>query len=178
MMPEPQPESHWRVSLPMYNLPEMQAANAAFWEAIRRELERQGIESVLASLDFARAPVPERIERHTLLSQVCGYPQRAQHNFRDRGRVRVHARVLVSKLAAVTRQRVVASPVSATGHLRPDSEVGWGGDGQIGRRTRSGCVSAIHAKVAAVPASFTGASECLARIVSSTTSLGDPAAVG
>src|SRR5262245_50601777 len=45
-MPEPQPESHWRVSLPMYNLPEMQAVNSHFWEAIRRELERQGIESV------------------------------------------------------------------------------------------------------------------------------------
>jgi hypothetical protein len=28
------------VSLPMYNLPEMQAVNAAFREAIRRELQR------------------------------------------------------------------------------------------------------------------------------------------
>jgi hypothetical protein len=36
MMPKPQAESHWRVSVPMYNLPEMQAVNAAFWEAIRR----------------------------------------------------------------------------------------------------------------------------------------------
>ena len=58
----------------MYNLPEMQAANAAFWEAIRRELQQQGIESLPGSLDFARRPVPERIERDTLLSQVCGYP--------------------------------------------------------------------------------------------------------
>jgi hypothetical protein len=56
MMPEPQAESHWRVSLPMYNLPEMQAANAAFWAAIRRELQRQGIESPPGSLDFARRP--------------------------------------------------------------------------------------------------------------------------
>ena len=32
MMPEPQAESHWRVSLPMYNLPEMQAVNADFWD--------------------------------------------------------------------------------------------------------------------------------------------------
>ena len=30
MMPEPQAESHWRVSLPMYNLPEMQAVNPVF----------------------------------------------------------------------------------------------------------------------------------------------------
>jgi hypothetical protein len=74
MMPEPQAQSRWRVSLPMYNLPEMQAVNAAFREAIRRELQREGIESLSGSLDFARAPVPERIERDTLLSQVCGYP--------------------------------------------------------------------------------------------------------
>jgi hypothetical protein len=68
-MPEPQAESHWRASLPMYNLPEMQAVNAGFWEAIWRELQRQGIESVPAgSLDFARRPVPERIERDTPLS--------------------------------------------------------------------------------------------------------------
>ena len=39
-MPEPQAESHWRVSLPMYNLPEMQAVNAAFREEIRRALQR------------------------------------------------------------------------------------------------------------------------------------------
>jgi hypothetical protein len=52
----------------------MQAANAAFGEAIRRELQRQGIESLPGSLDFARRPVPERIERDTLLTQVCGYP--------------------------------------------------------------------------------------------------------
>ena len=44
-MQEPQPESGGRVSLPMYNLPEMQAVNAAFWDAIRHELQRQGIES-------------------------------------------------------------------------------------------------------------------------------------
>src|SRR5262245_65524855 len=74
MMGEPQTESHWRVSLPMYNLPEMQAVNAAFWEAIRREPWRQVPGSVPGSLDSARRPVPERIERDTLLSQVCGYP--------------------------------------------------------------------------------------------------------
>jgi hypothetical protein len=41
-MREPQPESRGRVSLPMYNLPEMQAVNAAFWDAIGHELQRQG----------------------------------------------------------------------------------------------------------------------------------------
>jgi hypothetical protein len=73
-MSEPQPESHWRASLPMYNLPEMQAVNADFWKAVRSELQRQGIEDVPAGLDFARRPVPERIEGDTLLTQVCGYP--------------------------------------------------------------------------------------------------------
>jgi ABC-type phosphate/phosphonate transport system substrate-binding protein len=58
----------------MYNLPEMQAVNADFWDAVRSELQRQGIEDLPASVDFARRPVPERIERDTLLTQVCGYP--------------------------------------------------------------------------------------------------------
>src|SRR5262245_41541186 len=74
MAREPQPESRGRVSLPMYNLPEMRAVNAAFWDAIRRELQRQGIKSLPTSLDFDRQPVPERIERDALLTQVCGYP--------------------------------------------------------------------------------------------------------
>ena len=69
-MRQPQAESHWRVSLPMYNLPEMQAVNADFWDGVRRELQREGIESLPGSLDFARRPVPERIERDTLLTQV------------------------------------------------------------------------------------------------------------
>ena len=84
MMREPQTESHWRVSLPMYNLPEMQAANAAFWAAMRRELQRQGIESLPGSLDFARGPVPERIERDTLHTQVCGYPLQTIYGARPR----------------------------------------------------------------------------------------------
>jgi ABC-type phosphate/phosphonate transport system substrate-binding protein len=73
-MRELQSESRQRVSLPMYNLPEMQAVNADFWDAVRSELQRQGIEDLPAGLDFARRPVPERIERDTLLTQVCGYP--------------------------------------------------------------------------------------------------------
>jgi hypothetical protein len=73
-MRETQPEARWRVSLPMYNLTEMQAVNADFWGAIRHELQRQDIKSLPTSLDFARRPVPERIERDTLLTQVCGYP--------------------------------------------------------------------------------------------------------
>jgi ABC-type phosphate/phosphonate transport system substrate-binding protein len=73
-MRESQLQSTRRVSLPMYNLPEMQTVNTEFWDAVRRELERQGIDDLPASLDFARRPVPERIEGDTLLTQVCGYP--------------------------------------------------------------------------------------------------------
>lgn len=62
-----------RVSLPMYNLPEMRGVNLLFWSAVRAELARAGIEAPEAP-DFARRPVPERIEADTLFSQVCGWP--------------------------------------------------------------------------------------------------------
>src|SRR5262245_12248400 len=60
-------------SLPMYNLPEMRSANAAFWEAVRKELANRG-STVAATFEFARTPVPVEIERETLFTQVCGYP--------------------------------------------------------------------------------------------------------
>jgi ABC-type phosphate/phosphonate transport system substrate-binding protein len=63
-----------RASLPMYNLPEMRSVNAAFWEAMRRELALRGVEGVVPSLEFERKPVPAEIERETLFTQVCGYP--------------------------------------------------------------------------------------------------------
>jgi ABC-type phosphate/phosphonate transport system substrate-binding protein len=61
-------------SLPMYNLPEMQADNAAFWRAIRTEAASLGAVGLPADLDFSRKPVPERIEGAALFSQVCGWP--------------------------------------------------------------------------------------------------------
>ncbi|MDX2201309.1 MAG: PhnD/SsuA/transferrin family substrate-binding protein [Hyphomicrobiaceae bacterium] len=63
-----------RVSLPMYNLPEMRAQNAAFWHAMRVELSRCGVDEAPDELDFERKPVPSEIEADTLLTQVCGYP--------------------------------------------------------------------------------------------------------
>jgi ABC-type phosphate/phosphonate transport system substrate-binding protein len=63
-----------RVSLPMYNLPEMRGVNAAFWAAMRVELARRGLHHVPEELDFERKPVPAAIEPDTLLTQVCGYP--------------------------------------------------------------------------------------------------------
>ncbi len=63
-----------RVSLPMYNLPEMQAANTAFWQALRTELAALGLAGLPAAPDFTRPPVPGGIEPETLFTQVCGWP--------------------------------------------------------------------------------------------------------
>jgi ABC-type phosphate/phosphonate transport system substrate-binding protein len=58
----------------MYNLAEMRELNAAFWNAMRVELERQGVRDVTQVLDFDRPPVPDAIGPETLFTQVCGYP--------------------------------------------------------------------------------------------------------
>ena len=62
------------VSLPMYNLPEMRAVNARFWEALRGLLVEAGLPDVPETLCFDRPPVPERIGPEILFSQTCGYP--------------------------------------------------------------------------------------------------------
>jgi ABC-type phosphate/phosphonate transport system substrate-binding protein len=66
--------NHSRVSLPMYNLPEMRGVNAAFWNALRVELTRRRLDHAPEALDFERKPVPGEIEADTLFTQVCGYP--------------------------------------------------------------------------------------------------------
>jgi ABC-type phosphate/phosphonate transport system substrate-binding protein len=58
----------------MYNLPEMHADNAAFWQAIRIEATRLGVADLPVALDFARKPVPERIGTDAVFTQVCGWP--------------------------------------------------------------------------------------------------------
>lgn len=63
-----------KASLPMYNLPEMAAAHAAFWDALAEELRADGMEGLPAALDFPRPAVPDRIGPETLFSQICGYP--------------------------------------------------------------------------------------------------------
>jgi ABC-type phosphate/phosphonate transport system substrate-binding protein len=63
-----------KVSLPMYNLPEMQSDNRAFWSAMRLELSRLGLDELPDDLDLTRRPVPAEIETDTLFTQVCGYP--------------------------------------------------------------------------------------------------------
>jgi ABC-type phosphate/phosphonate transport system substrate-binding protein len=70
-------------SLPMYNLPEMREANAAFWRALSEELSAEGVGALPTALDFARPPVPKEIGDDVLFTQTCGYPlqtiYRAQH---------------------------------------------------------------------------------------------------
>jgi ABC-type phosphate/phosphonate transport system substrate-binding protein len=61
-------------SLPMYNLPEMKAENAAFWAAMRLLLTGARVPDLPDALSFERKPVPERIEPAVLFSQTCGYP--------------------------------------------------------------------------------------------------------
>lgn len=63
-----------RASLPMYNLPEMRLANAAFWAALRLEAGRLGLTGLPERLDDTRPAVPAALEDDLIFSQVCGYP--------------------------------------------------------------------------------------------------------
>jgi hypothetical protein len=74
LTPDTPPKTPQHVSLPMYNLPEMQAANALFWQALRTELRRLHVPDVPHSLTFAQKPVPDRIPPEMLFTQVCGWP--------------------------------------------------------------------------------------------------------
>jgi ABC-type phosphate/phosphonate transport system substrate-binding protein len=73
-MSSPGSANRGKVSLPMYNLPEMRPLNAAFWGALRTELARCGLSDAPEALDFERRPVPAEIGEDTLFTQVCGYP--------------------------------------------------------------------------------------------------------
>jgi ABC-type phosphate/phosphonate transport system substrate-binding protein len=63
-----------QASLPMYNLPEMRSANAAFWAALRQEAARLGLTDLPERLDCDRPAVPSALESDLIFSQVCGYP--------------------------------------------------------------------------------------------------------
>lgn len=58
----------------MYNLPEMQGVNAAFWDAVAEELRREGVADAPAGLRFESKAVPDEIGPATLFTQTCGYP--------------------------------------------------------------------------------------------------------
>jgi ABC-type phosphate/phosphonate transport system substrate-binding protein len=63
-----------QASLPMYNLPEMRAANAAFWAALRHEAASLGLAGLPTHLQDHRPAVPAALEADLIFSQVCGYP--------------------------------------------------------------------------------------------------------
>jgi ABC-type phosphate/phosphonate transport system substrate-binding protein len=61
-------------SLPMYALPEMEAANSAFWAALRQRLHAKGVETAEIKLDGDKGPVPPGIGPEIFFTQICGYP--------------------------------------------------------------------------------------------------------
>lgn len=68
------------VTLPMYNLPELRASNAAFWKAMTYELTALGRADVPQVLSFTRPAVPDRIGPEVYFSQTCGYPLRTVYS--------------------------------------------------------------------------------------------------
>lgn len=60
-----------QVRLPMYALPEMAAANAALWHALRGALDDPALPEALSPPALA---LPAAIDPGTIFTQMCGYP--------------------------------------------------------------------------------------------------------
>jgi ABC-type phosphate/phosphonate transport system substrate-binding protein len=71
------------VSLPMYCLPEMAAANAALWTALQQRLGARGVDTADVELESNGRPVPDGIGPGTFFTQICGYP--LFKHYRDQG---------------------------------------------------------------------------------------------
>ncbi|MBV8746229.1 MAG: PhnD/SsuA/transferrin family substrate-binding protein [Xanthobacteraceae bacterium] len=69
----------------MYRLPEVAAATAALWDALRVRLVARGLAIDDVIFADAAAPVPEGIGPHVFFTQVCGYP--LFKVFRDQGAI-------------------------------------------------------------------------------------------
>ncbi len=67
-------EMTWPASLPMYCLPEMEAANSAFLAALQRRLRARGIEAAGPSFINSHGAVSDGIGPGILFTQMCGYP--------------------------------------------------------------------------------------------------------
>jgi ABC-type phosphate/phosphonate transport system substrate-binding protein len=70
-------------SLPMYCLPEMADANAAFWIALQRRLRTKGIDTTDVELECDGRPATEGIGPKIFFTQICGYP--LFKHYRDQG---------------------------------------------------------------------------------------------
>jgi ABC-type phosphate/phosphonate transport system substrate-binding protein len=72
-------------SLPMYDLPELASATAAFWQGLARHLRRAGIADA-PDMPPAGPALPDHwLSPELLLSQTCGYP--LLHGLKDRVRL-------------------------------------------------------------------------------------------
>jgi ABC-type phosphate/phosphonate transport system substrate-binding protein len=69
----------------MYRIPEVAAATAALWDAVRVRLVARGLSLDDVIFEDAAAPVPEGIGPQVLFTQVCGYP--LFKVFRDQGTI-------------------------------------------------------------------------------------------
>lgn len=63
-----------QASFPMYNIPEMHPAFAAFWTALRDEATRRGVADLPAGLRYDLPAVPDKIDADVIFTQVCGFP--------------------------------------------------------------------------------------------------------
>lgn len=63
-----------RATLPLYRLTELEAAKAAFWQALATELGRAGCRNVPQALETTPSSVPAAIGPDLLFTQLCGYP--------------------------------------------------------------------------------------------------------
>ena len=70
-------------SLPMYCLPEMAAANAAFWTALQQRLRAKGVDTGDIRFDSGGRSVPDGIGPAIFFTQMCGYP--LFKHYRDQG---------------------------------------------------------------------------------------------
>jgi ABC-type phosphate/phosphonate transport system substrate-binding protein len=70
----PNGEMTWPASLPMYCLPEMDAANSAFLAALQRRLRAKGIEAAGSSFNSNHGAMSDGIGPGMLFTQICGYP--------------------------------------------------------------------------------------------------------
>jgi ABC-type phosphate/phosphonate transport system substrate-binding protein len=71
--------------LPMYCLPEMEAANSAFLAALQRRLRAKGVEAAGISFSSNHGAVSDGVGPGILFTQICGYP--LFKHFRDQYRV-------------------------------------------------------------------------------------------
>jgi ABC-type phosphate/phosphonate transport system substrate-binding protein len=78
-------EMTWPASLPMYCLPEMEAANSAFLAALRRRFRAKGIEAAGIGFNSNHGAVSDSIGPGILFTQICGYP--LFKHYRDQYRV-------------------------------------------------------------------------------------------